>query len=332
MDLGGHGHEPVLLDAVLALLAPQPHQLLLDCTVGRGGHAEAILAQMRPQGRLIAMDADPQNLAYAKARLERFGPNCRFFHANFGETADVLAAANAGKVDMLLADLGVSTNQILGGKHGLSFAGDEPLDMRLDPRIARTAADLVATLSEKELADLIYHYSQEHLSRRIARKIVETRRTAPIATTGQLAELIRQVAPRHHAGQINPATRTFQALRMAVNQELESLASLLQAIPAFMAPGGRVAIISFHSGEDRLVKQAMRNWCDQGVAQRLTKKPVVAGDAELFANPRSRSAKLRVVRFADVNVSRPVDENMLRQGKPSKNKSASFELSDADDE
>jgi 16S rRNA (cytosine1402-N4)-methyltransferase len=220
----------------------------------------------------------------------------RWFHANFGEVEDVLAEAGVEKVDGLLADLGVSTNQLLEGKHGLSFSGDEALDMRLDPRIKRTAADLLRELDEKQIADLIYQYADERFSFRIARKIVQTRAVEPIRNTGQLARIVRSVVPTK-AGQIDPATRTFQALRIAVNQEFESLEDLLAVLPEIMKPGGRAAFISFHSGEDRLVKLASRQWAADGKCELLTKKPVEADEAESNRNPRSRSAKLRAVKF-----------------------------------
>lgn len=305
MDRPEHGHDPVLLREVLELLAPRGGDVVLDCTAGRGGHALALartLAAGGSGGQLIALDVDPVNLAYARDRVAgdagAEGVTARWFHANFSEAGDVLEQAGVGRVDVLLADLGVSTNQLMEGQHGLSFAGDEPLDMRLDPRIRRTAADLLNSLPEREIADLIYHNAQERHSFKVARKIVQTRVSEPIRTTGQLARLVRAVIPPRF-GQIDPATRTFQALRMAVNGELEALESLLKAIPRMMKPGGRAGIISFHSGEDRLVKLAMREWASSGVCEVLTKKPVEPDEAEMERNPRSRSAKLRAARFSE---------------------------------
>jgi 16S rRNA (cytosine1402-N4)-methyltransferase len=295
-----HGHDPVLPEAVLEYLAPQPGEVFVDCTVGRGGHSMLLAERLGPTGTLLALDADPVNLTYARQRLATLpaGPTTRFFHANFAEIDDVLAAAGIAQVDGLLADLGISTNQLLDHKHGLSFAEDTALDMRLDPRIKRTAADLLAELSERAIADLLFQNAQERMSFRIARKIIQTRATEPIRTTGQLARLVRSVVPGR-PGQIDPATRTFQALRMAVNQETESLEDLLANLPEVVRPGGRAVIISFHSGEDRLVKQALRGWAQEGRCALLTRKPREPDDSELSRNPRSRSAKLRALRMLE---------------------------------
>ncbi len=208
-----------------------------------------------------------------------------------------MAAVGVERVDGLLADFGVSTNQLLDERHGLSFNADVTLDMRLDPRIRKKASDLVAEMGEEELADILHEYAQERFARRIARKIVQVRATEPIVTTGQLARLVRSVVPGKW-GQIDPATRTFQALRMAVNSELEAIEELLAAVPGVMKPGGRCVFLSFHSGEDRLVKQAIREWEERGIARALTKKPEEPGESEVQRNPRARSAKLRAAEFA----------------------------------
>jgi len=296
-----HGHDPVLLAAVLQLLDPQPDDTVLDCTVGRGGHALALAARLGPGGTLLALDVDPENLQYARARLEAPpgapAPARRFFHANFAEAPDVLAQAGGVKAHVLLADLGVATSQLFDPHYGLSFADEGPLDMRLDPRLTQTAADLLAKLPERALADMLFHNADERLSFKIARKIVQTRAVHPIHNTIELGQLIRSVVGPKKFGQIDPATRTFQALRMAVNSEMENLTALLDAIPDMVAPGARVAVISFHSGEDRLVKNAMRQWAAAGFCTLATKKPVVPEAAELQENPRSRSAKLRAVRW-----------------------------------
>jgi len=283
----------------------------MDCTVGRGGHALRIaqaLAASEAGGVLVTMDVDPDNLKYARKRIEAAlgggeglplaggKVELRTFHANFAEAGDVLDAMELPReqgVDGLLADFGVSTNQLLETKHGLSFNAELPLDMRLDPRIKESAADIVAQWDEKELADILHEYAQERFARRIARKIVQTRTSEPILTTGQLARLVRSVVPPPRYGQIDPATRTFQALRMAVNSELERLEDLLEAVPALLNRDGRAVFISFHSGEDRLVKQAIRNWEETGAAESLSKKPLEPGEEEMNRNPRSRSAKLR---------------------------------------
>jgi len=297
-----HGHEAVMVEEVLRLLDVRPGQVVMDCTVGRGGHAVRIAKRLSPGGTLIAMDVDPENLKYAKRRLEEEGPGdvaVRMFHANFGEAEDVLAEMGVKGVNGLLADFGVSTNQLMERSHGLSFAEEERLDMRLDPRIQVTAAEIVATWEEKALADLLYENAQERFSYRIARKIVQTRGNEPILTTGQLARLVRSVVPSRSGkpGQIDPATRTFQALRMAVNSELESLESLLRVVPTLMQAEGRSVFISFHSGEDRLVKQASRRWEQAGLCKLLLKKPAEPTEEEVSRNPRSRSAKLRAMSF-----------------------------------
>lgn len=273
----------------------------MDCTLGRGGHSLAIAERLGPTGLLLAVDADPRNLDFARARLAEAKVACpvRFFHANFAEFADVLEAANVPAVDGVLADLGISTNQLFDEQYGLSFAQPMPLDMRIDPRVGRTAADLVNTMREEDLANVLYQLAQERYSRRIARKIAEARRVAPINTTDRLAELVRSAVPRPARGgapaeKIDPATRTFLALRMAVNREVENLAALLEQAPQRLKPGGRLAVISFQSTEDRLVKQAFRSAEQTGLLRVVTKKPLAPADDEAAANPRSRSAKLRV--------------------------------------
>ena len=297
MDAGDHGHAPVLFEEVLGLLDPQPGEIFLDCTIGRGGHAAGIAPRLGPRGLLLGLDLDPKNLAYARDRLAVTGTPCRFFQANFAELPEVLTAAGLGGVDMILADLGVSTNQLLTPDYGLSFTLDGPLDMRLDPRLRRTAADLVNTLAEQDLADLLFRHAQERHSRRIARAIVTARRRQRITTTFELAQLVRRAGGPVRHGPIDPATRTFQALRMAVNGELDNLRALLAAMVDRIKPGGRAAVVSFHSGEDRLVKQALRQWQSQGRCVVRTPRPVTPSEAELQRNHRCRSAKLRVARF-----------------------------------
>lgn len=297
VEMPEHGHEPVMMVEVLEHLALRPGMVVMDCTVGRGGHSAKMIESISPGGTLIALDVDPENLKYARQRLEAMnvpGVQIRMFHANFGEAADVLHELQIAGVDALLADFGVSSNQILETRHGLSFSADSKLDMRLDPRIKLKASDLLAQWDEKQIADALYEYAQERFSFRIARKIVQTRATEPIQTTGQLARLVRSVVPQKW-GQIDPATRTFQALRMAVNAEIDVLQDLLDNVPKMMKPQGRAAFISFHSGEDRLVKLATREWESQELCEVLTKKPLEPGDVEVHRNPRSRSAKLRSV-------------------------------------
>jgi 16S rRNA (cytosine1402-N4)-methyltransferase len=220
----------------------------------------------------------------------------RFFHANFSELADVLREAALPGADAVLADLGISTNQLFEDEYGMSFARPMPLDMRIDSRSRRSAANLVNELSETDLANVLYNLAQERYSRRIARKIADARRFSPIMTTDRLAELVRSAVPSRGGApsKIDPATKTFMALRMAVNQEVENLSALLEQAPRLLSQGGRVAVISFHSTEDRMVKQAFRSAEQAGLFKVLTKKPITPTDEELARNPRSRSAKLRV--------------------------------------
>jgi 16S rRNA (cytosine1402-N4)-methyltransferase len=281
---------------VIEQLSPSPGQIYVDCTLGRGGHAGAIAPLLRPGGLLIGLDADPRNLDFARARLEGAPCTVRLFHANFAELEDVLHEAGDLRPDMILADLGLSTNQLFDPEYGLSFATAMPLDMRIDPRVTQTAADLVNTLKEQDLANVLYELAQERYSRRIARKIVEARRVSPITTTDRLADLVRQAVPSRGRApeKIDPATRTFMALRMAVNQEVENLEALLHQAPGHLNREGRFAVISFHSTEDRMVKQAFRSAEQTGQLQVLTRKPLSPSDEEVSRNPRSRSAKLRV--------------------------------------
>jgi 16S rRNA (cytosine1402-N4)-methyltransferase len=301
VELPPSGHDPVLLSEVLELLLPETRQqrVVLDCTLGRGGHARAMAQLMRPDDLLIGLDADPRNLAYAQTRMADAPCRCRLFHANFAQLPDALAAADLppyGSVHAILADLGLSTNQLFDPAYGLSFAAPMALDMRIDPRTRRTAADWVNHTPEEDLANVLYSLADERYSRRIARKIVEARRVAPIITTDRLAELVRSAIPKRHGPpeRIDPATRTFMALRMAVNDEVANLTALLDRAPRALAAGGRLGVISFHSVEDRKVKQAFRSADAAGVLRVLTHRPVVPGDAEQSANLRSRSAKLRV--------------------------------------
>jgi 16S rRNA (cytosine1402-N4)-methyltransferase len=290
------GHEPVLLREVLELLDPRPGQVMVDCTLGRGGHARAIAERLGAGGLLIGLDADPRNLRYAAERLKEAPCPTRLFHANFAELPAVLKEVGQKGVDGILADLGLSTNQLFDDAYGLSFARDMPLDMRIDPRERRTAADLVNRMSEEDLANVLYELAQERYSRRIARKIGEARRVSPIISTERLADLVRQAIPKRGGApeRIDPATRTFMALRMAVNREMENLGALLSEAPALLKAGGRMAVISFQSMEDRAVKQAFRSAEQTGFLRLVTKKPLCATEAEVAANPRSRSAKLRV--------------------------------------
>jgi 16S rRNA (cytosine1402-N4)-methyltransferase len=291
-------HVPVLGDPVLALLAPAAGEVALDATLGQGGHAATLLPRLAPRGRLIGLDLDPASLEAARSRLtplaRQHEVTLSLHQANFRQAPAILEELGLPGVDLLLADLGFASSQMAEPSRGLSFNVDGPLDMRLDPAAATTAADLVNNLPQRELADVIYQYGEERLSRKIARKIVEKRREAPIQTTGDLARLVRRAyGPGGRKSRIDPATRTFQALRIAVNGELEALDALLEALPGLLNPGGRAAIISFHSLEDRRVKHAFQSLAHSGFGERLTRKPMIADEAEVASNPRSRSAKLR---------------------------------------
>jgi 16S rRNA (cytosine1402-N4)-methyltransferase len=299
MALPSHGHEPVLLSETLALLAPQPGEVFVDCTIGRGGHALAIARKLGKHGLLIGLDADPLNLEFAAERLKT-ASDCpaRLFHANFTDLPEVLDKVGIESVNGILADLGISTNQLLGADYGLSFDLHVPLDMRLDKRTDRTAADMVNELPEDKLANVLYELAQERYSRRIARKIGEARRVSPILTTNRLAEIVRSAIP-HRPGRppaIDPATRTFLALRMAVNDEVANLARLLEIGPRRLKAGGRMAVISFQSTEDRAVKQAFAALQKTGAVESLSRKPLAPGDEEIERNPRSRSARLRAIK------------------------------------
>ena len=283
-------HVSVLPAETLALLAPRPGEVFVDCTAGLGGHTHAIAQAVGPAGRVIALDQDATMLALAGPRLA--GLPVTLLHANFESLPELLANAGVTRIDGLLADLGFCSDQVSDPARGFSFQADGPHDMRLNPDAGATAADLVNTLSEGALADLIFEYGEERKSRWVAKRIVERRATKPFATTADLADLVRRTVPR--SGSIDPATRVFQALRIAVNDELGALDRLLAALPGLVRQGGRVAVISFHSLEDRPVKSALFKVPE--VWHPLSKKPVEAGPEEQARNPRARSAKLRAAR------------------------------------
>ena len=284
-------HLPVMPAEVLDLLAPAPGQVLVDATVGGGGHSQLLAERVAPTGRVIGLDQDAAMLEKARPRLD--GLPVTLVHENFDRLPQALAQLEITQVDAVLADLGFSSDQLEAAERGFSFQQAGPLDMRLDPQAGgETAGDLLRRFNERDLADLIYQFGEERFSRRIARKIVERRQQAPLETTEQLADLVRSCLPRPRGRRptIDPATRTFQALRIAVNDELGALDRLLAVLPACVRPGGRVAIISFHSLEDRRVKQAFRN---RDLWEVLTRKPLQAREDEVRNNPRARSAKLR---------------------------------------
>lgn len=296
-------HKPVLPDEVVAILRPViggDNKKILDCTLGLGGHALALLEVSGKDTRYVGMDADVENVISAKRNLALFKQKgqVRFFHANFADVRDVLSEVGEPQVDAVLADLGFSSNQMDDARRGFSFMNDGPLDMRLNRDAPRTAMDIVNQAGEKELADLIYTLADERFSRRIARAIVAARKIKPIERTGELGEIVRAAMPanvRRSRKGVHPATRTFQALRIAVNDELGVLDRLLENLIDILKPGGRAVIISFHSLEDRRVKQKFAELAATGQAEILTKKPVTPTEDEITANPRSRSAKLRAI-------------------------------------
>lgn len=285
-------HQPVLLEEVIASLAPADGGLYVDGNLGMGGHAERILEQSAPGGRLIGFDWDAAAMALARERLARFGDRIRYVHRNFTALEETFMEQGVRHIDGLLLDLGLSSLQLDRSGRGFSFKGEEPLDMRMDSRRGLTAAELLNTRSQQELADIFYYYGEERQARRIAEAVVEARRSEPLRTTAQLVAVVERAVPRRfHPKKIHVATKVFQALRIAVNQELENLQTVLAAGPKWLAVGGRFCVISFHSLEDRLVKRAFQ---ENPLLRVVTSKPIVPGEAECQRNPRARSAKLRV--------------------------------------
>ncbi|MGQ9786293.1 MAG: 16S rRNA (cytosine(1402)-N(4))-methyltransferase RsmH [Anaerolineae bacterium] len=301
-------HIPVLKREVLEALNPQPGQWFIDGTIGTGGHAQAILEATAPDGRLLGLDADPFALEVARRNLKIYGDRAYLVHANFVDLADVARRCGFFPVHGVLLDLGVSSLQLETAERGFSFQTEGPLDMRYDPRSTITACTLVNNLSEEELAELLHRFGEERHSRAIARAIRQAR---PITTTMQLAEVVTRAVGGRRGARLHPATRTFQALRIAVNNELEALARVLPSAVSLLAPGGRLAVISFHSLEDRIVKEffvreakdcicpptsyPMQCTCGHRATLRIiTKKPIVASLEEIKMNVRARSAKLRV--------------------------------------
>jgi 16S rRNA (cytosine1402-N4)-methyltransferase len=292
-------HVPVLTTEVLEQLRPERGGLFVDCTVGLGGHSRALLEA--GASRILGLDRDPQALERARETLAPWSDRVALVHADYRELDEVLDTHGIPLIDGALADLGLSSMQLEQPGRGFSFQRDEPLDMRMDPTRGATAADLVARSSEQELADAIFQYGEERFSRRIAAALVRARSEHPIETTARLAEIARRAQPRRGYSRIDPATRTFQALRIWVNQELEGLDGFLVTALRRLRAGARLAVIAFHSLEDRIVKHTLRGLAQGGgIAVRvLTKRPIVATDAERMTNPRARSAKLRVAeRFA----------------------------------
>lgn len=287
-------HAPVLVAETLAQLDPSRGGLFVDCTVGLGGHSRALLEH--GAARVLGLDRDADALALAANALAAFGDRVELVHADYRDLDRVLDGRGIERVAGALADLGVSSMQLGADGRGFSFQRDEPLDMRMDRSRPPTAADLLADVDEEELANLIFQYGEERYSRRIARAIVQAREASPVTTTGELARIVRRAIPVRGHQRIDPATRTFQALRIRVNRELEGLDTFLGAAARRLMAGGRLAVIAFHSLEDRIVKHTFRALAHAEAAIRiLTKRPIEASDDEVASNPRARSAKLRAI-------------------------------------
>jgi 16S rRNA (cytosine1402-N4)-methyltransferase len=294
MTRSSERHVPVLLQEAIEYLQVKPGATVVDCTLGLAGHAAEIVKRLGPTGSFIGFDRDVVALGLARETLDRVveglageAPAVTLIHEEFSGAP---LHVKAGSVDAILADFGVSSLQLDEAARGFSFMADGPLDMRMNTQSGPTAEQVVNEASERELADLIYEYGEERRSRRIARAIVRGR---PVTTTGQLARIVAAAAPAMKQDRIHPATRTFQALRIRVNRELDEIKALMEAAPKLLKPSGRLVVISFHSLEDRIVKDSFRDGAHNGIWTVLTKKPVTAGEEEIDRNPRSRSAKLR---------------------------------------
>ena len=283
-------HQAVLPEEVIEWLAPQPGGTFIDGTLGGGGHTRLLAEKVGKDGLVVGLDRDPSVVARAEEQLQ--GLPVAVALANYADLPEVLAELKLTQVDGILLDLGLSSDQLADHHRGFSFSADGPLDLRFDPSSGQPAWQLLARLAERPLADILYRYGEERHSRRIARRIVQQREKQPIRTAEQLAQIVRASTPRLKGRpRIDPATRTFQALRIAVNEELKWLEVALERLPGYLAPGGRLAVISFHSLEDRLVKNGFR---EDARLEVLTPKPLVASEQEVAENPRSRSAKFRV--------------------------------------
>ena len=288
-------HEPVLLNEVLKVLEPQPGQVIIDATLGSGGHALEILKRIGSKGHLIAIDRDPDAIERAKPILRAF-PQVDYVRQNFSELDKILECLNIKSVNAVILDVGLSTEQLEEAQRGFSFLKDGPLDMRMDPEGPVRAWDLVNGLAQRELETLFGTYGEERWAKRIAGAICRRRMEKPIDTTKELAQIVQIAVPsRFRFGPRHPATRVFQALRIWVNQELEALENVLVKVLPVLQPGGRLAVITFHSLEDRIVKRRFREWSQAGFVRILTRKPLRPADEEIHRNPRCRSAKLRAV-------------------------------------
>ncbi|MDD5759645.1 MAG: 16S rRNA (cytosine(1402)-N(4))-methyltransferase RsmH [Desulfobulbaceae bacterium] len=287
-------HQSVLLKEVVEALAPASGGVYVDTNLGLGGHAEKILQQSAPDGRLVGFEWDADAMAMAQARLAPFGARAEFVASNFAAMPQCLKQLGIDKVDGILCDLGLSSYQLDNSLRGFTFKGSQPLDMRMDSREGQTAGDLLHNASEEELADMFFYFGEERQARRIASRIVQSRKSCRLETTDQLVTLIEQTIPKKfHPKKIHVATKVFQALRIAVNHELENLIELLKVAPKMLKNDAKFCVISFHSLEDRLVKRAFG---DSLSLEIVTKRPIVASEEELTINPRARSAKLRVAK------------------------------------
>ncbi|MCH2152292.1 MAG: 16S rRNA (cytosine(1402)-N(4))-methyltransferase RsmH [Phycisphaerales bacterium] len=303
-----HGHIPVLLNEVLETLAPRPGDVVVDCTLGRGGHAMALGQAIGPDGLLLGLDRDSENLAYASKRLEEAEIPATTIHDSFARVTEHVQALGR-PANVVLADLGVSSNQLDDARRGFGFHDQSPLDMRLDQQEQIDLTKLLAEIEESELAHLIRTYGEDPFANAIARKVAQERQTRPITTTGHLLDLVKEAyGPRARSSRLHPATRTFMALRIALNDEIAALETLLDRIGrgcesartgGWLHPEARVGIISFHSLEDRPVKQAFAELDRRGLASRLTRRLVRPSDSEIQENPRSRSARFRAIRVSD---------------------------------
>ena len=292
-------HQPVMRQEALKALNLKPGQTIVDATIGTAGHSLEILKAISPGGRLIGIDRDEDALVIARERLAEFNPSTRLridiARGDFRDINKILSGLKVKKIDGILFDLGVSSYQLDSKERGFSFRYDAPLDMRMDKTSYILAYDLVNNLTEKEISDILWSFGQERWHNRIAKYLVRERARHPISTTNQLKEIVLRAIPYKFSGyqRIHPATRTFQALRIAVNRELEALSEALEHIPEFLKKGAVVCVISFHSLEDRLVKHNFRENAQRGIYRLITKKPLVPADEEIKENPRSRSAKMR---------------------------------------
>lgn len=295
-------HIPVLMKQVVEALSPRPGQVLVDCTLGLGGHSSELLRRVSPGGRLIAIDFDPANIERARPKLVATGGDFEVFHNNFAALPTVLGQAGVQQVDGVLADIGVASTQIDDPDRGFSYRNPGPLDMRMDPTRGQPASALLARIGEEELAQALLEYGDETDAPHIARLIVRRRQKSPITTTQDLMAIVCEARDftiqRAFGAKLHPAARTFQALRILVNREMANLERLLAVLPQVLRPGGVGAIISFHSGEDRRVKEAFREGLRGGIYSDVSREPLVAEESEIRSNGRSRSAKLRWARKA----------------------------------